>query len=88
MDSSESAGIVEMLVDCNTSLQQIEGLTYESADHQQQISRLLLLNRYGEDFVATATSVPMEDWGDVLMRIGKEECNFFVTELVRRAVNG
>ena len=30
----------------------------------------------------------MELWGDVLMRIGKEDSNYFVTELVRRAVEG
>ena len=88
VDSSISSEIEKMLLDCNTTLQQIEGLRYESVDYQHRISRLLLLNRYGEDFVANATSVPMEHWGDVLMRIVKEECNFFVTELVRRAVEG
>ena len=83
VDSSISGEIEQLLLNCNTTLQQID-----SVDCEHRIGRLLVLNRYGEDFVATATSVPMEDWGDVLMRIGKEECNFFVTELVRRAVNG
>ena len=73
----------------NTTLQELNGfLKYESDDHKSQIRQYLLLNRYREDFVANATSAPMEHWGDLLMGIEKEEGNFVVTELVRRAVEG
>ena len=73
-------------MDCNSTLQQIEGIQYDSVDRERRISRLLLLNRYGVDLVAIASSVAMEHWGDVLMRMGKQQCNFFVTELVKRAL--
>ena len=86
VDSSISGEIEDMFLECNSTLQHIEGLTFASVEYDYRIGRLLLLNRYGEGFVANATSVPMEHWGDVLMRIGKEECHFFLTDLVRRAV--
>jgi len=89
VNPSIGAWIETTLLHCNTSQQKIEGLKYDSVDQQQQISRLLLLNRYGQNFVASnPRSIPMELWGDVLMRIGKEDSNYFVTELVRRAVEG
>ena len=89
VNASISGEIVEMLLlHFNTTLQQIEGLTYESVEDERRIRRLLLLNRYGVDFVANATSVPLKHWGDVLMSIGTEDCNYFVTKLVKRAVEG
>ena len=89
VNSSISGEIVKFLCHGNTTLQQIEGLTYESVEDEHRIRRHLLLNRYRADFVENATSsVPLEDWGDVLMRIGTEECNYFVTELAKRAVEG
>ena len=89
VDPSIRGGIVEMLLYIwNTSLQQIEDLQFQSVDHQHQINRLLLLNRYGQDFVSNPKSVPMEHWGDALRHIGTSDCNCFVTELVRRAVEG
>ena len=90
MDSSISGEMVEMLRHCNTTLQQIKGLKYKSVNHQRQIRQLLLRNRNGADFVANATKIPMEHWGDywgdLLMGIGNEECNFVVTELVKRRI--
>jgi hypothetical protein len=53
------------------------------------------LNLFGKDSVANAHGVHMElwsdvvhvdIWGDVLMRMDNEECNYVVTELVRKAV--
>jgi hypothetical protein len=86
-----------MLRECNTSLQRIEGVRYESSQHEEQINSLLALNERGQDFVENARRVPMELWdarfslavlGDFLNRIDKRECNYFVTELARRALYG
>jgi hypothetical protein len=80
--------IVDMLQDCNTSLQRIEGLQYSSREHEERIDALLALNRYGLDFAANAHCVPMELWSDVLSRISTTECNYFVTKLARQALFG
>jgi hypothetical protein len=86
VDAPTSGEIVKMLQDCNFTLQRLEGIEYDSSEHRDRIDHLLLLNRYGRDFAANARSVPMALWGDVLARISNADCNFFVTELVRRAV--
>lgn len=66
--------IVEKIWPDNTTLQQIEGLTYESLEDEHRIRQTLVVESvsYVMDFVTNATmsSVPLEDWGDVLMRIG------------------
>jgi hypothetical protein len=81
-----SGDIVKMLEDCNFTLQRLEGIEYDSSEHRHRVNHLLLLNRYCRDFAANARSVPVALWGDVLARISNADCNFFVTELVRRAV--
>jgi hypothetical protein len=77
-----------MLRACNNTLQTIEGLQYESLHDEDTINHLLLLNRYSQDFVLSAQSVPVEHWGDVLMRMNKTDCNYVVTGLVLKAVLG
>jgi hypothetical protein len=86
VDEQVSGDIVSMLRDCNTTLEEIEGLQYESGEHAALIDSLLELNRHGETIRTNAHRVPIEVWGDVLCRIGTDDCNFFVTELARRAV--
>jgi hypothetical protein len=83
-----SGAIVAVLRNHNTSLLQIEGLSYESPEHGEQIAHLLALNRHGRDFAANAHRVPLEHWGDVLSRIGAQDCNYFVTKLARMALFG
>jgi hypothetical protein len=88
VDADFSQKIVDMLQDCNTSLQCIEGIRYLSREHEERIDALLALNRYGLDFAANAHRVPMECWSDVLSRISTTECNYFVTKLARQALVG
>jgi hypothetical protein len=80
--------IVAMLEESNTSLKRIEGVAYESPQQGERISHLLGLNLHAPNFVANARRVPMDAWGDVLMRITNADCNHFVTELVHRALAG
>jgi hypothetical protein len=87
LDKAESAQIVEALRDSSTALQQIEGLWYDS--YEEEVNDLLLLNKYGREMVASrGATVPMDRWGDVLMRISNPYCNYVVTELVRAALAG
>jgi hypothetical protein len=85
-DADDGEQVVAMVRDHNATLQRIEGILYESREHAETTRHLLELNRLGEDFVANAHRVPMEHWGGVLIRIGKADCNYFVTELVRKAL--
>jgi regulator of replication initiation timing len=80
-----SEQIVAMLQQFNTTLQQIEGLEYESREHEERINCLLELNRHGKDFAENGDRVPIGLWGDVLSRISNTECNSFVTEKVQQA---
>jgi hypothetical protein len=81
--------IISMLLGCNTTLLSIEGADYESNQDEERIGSLLALNRHGKELVGgNARSVPVELWGDVLCRVSNSGCNFFVTELVRRALFG
>jgi hypothetical protein len=77
-----------MLQEGNTSLQKIEGLEYDSFEHEEQISLLLELNRHREELLSDPRRVPPELWGDVLSRISNADCNFVVTRLVRQALFG
>jgi hypothetical protein len=95
MTASTSAELVNVLQTRNTKLVEIESLGgYDSEADKAEVDRLLQLNRYGQGFVpdvdfdAIARQVPIELWGDVLSRIGTDECNRFVLELVQRAVWG
>jgi hypothetical protein len=83
-----SAELVNVLRDHNTTLEEVQHLAsnVESKTDLCQIERLLMLNRYGRNFVANANCVPMDVWGDVLSRIGTEDCNRFVVKLAERAV--
>jgi hypothetical protein len=84
-----SKEIFLMLLECNTTLLSIEGVEYESNQDEERIGSLLALNRHGKELVGgNARSVPVELWGDVLCRVSNSGCNFFVTELVRRALFG
>jgi hypothetical protein len=85
VDRVVSEEIVRMLQG-NTTLQQIEGLAYASQEHEAQINSLLELNRHGRDFGENGHRVPVNLWGEVLMRISNEDCNRFVTELARKAL--
>jgi hypothetical protein len=88
-DSQVSESIAEMLQNGNTVLQRLEGIAYDSEDRQARIDHLLKLNRYSQDFVAEAgRGVPLESWGDVLTRIDNADCNGFVAELARQALEG
>jgi hypothetical protein len=79
--------IVGMLRDSNTTLQRMEGLVYESAEHDVPIRHLLLMNRYGRDLVRRGRhSVPVEHWGEVLMRISTLHSNQCIVEMVRHAL--
>jgi hypothetical protein len=83
-----SAGIAEALRDGNTGLRQVEGLWYESCT-QEINDMLVVLNRYRRNMVASrGAAVPLERWGDVLMRISNADCSYFVTERVRAALSG
>jgi hypothetical protein len=84
-----SKDIISMLLEYNTTLVSIEGAEYESNQDEERIGSLLALNRHGKELVGgNARSVPVELWGDVLCRVSNSGCNFFVTELVRRALFG
>jgi hypothetical protein len=88
VDPDGSKDIVAMLQEGNTSLQKIEGLEYDSFEHEEQISLLLELNRHREELLSDPRRVPPELWGDVLSRISNADCNFVVTRLVRQALFG
>jgi hypothetical protein len=78
--------IVGMLQGSNTTLQRIEGLVYESAEHDVLIRHLLLMNRYGRNLAHRGRhSVPVEHWGEVLMRISTFHSNQCIVEMVRHA---
>jgi hypothetical protein len=86
----DSAEIVSMLEECNTTLQQIDGLEYENREHEERIEYLLSLNRRGPSFVANASAgrVRLSEWGDFLARISTDDCNQFVVNLARQALFG
>jgi hypothetical protein len=88
VDKSTSEEIAAMLQERNTTLQDIEGVAYESDELEERIRHLLALNRHGEDLVKEARRVPMGLWGEVLSRIGTADCNHFVTKLARQALLG
>jgi hypothetical protein len=81
-----SGKIVAMLEERNTSLKRIDGLACMSRQHEERISSLLELNRYGQEFAENFRTVPVGLWGDVLCRISTPDCNFVVTKLVRAAL--
>jgi rubrerythrin len=80
-----SQQIVAMLQQFNTTLHQIQGLEYESREHEERINYLLKLNRHGKDFAEKGDRVPIGLWSDVLSRISNAECNYFVTKKVKQA---
>jgi hypothetical protein len=86
VDASISEEIVAMLEERNTTLLRIEGLAYESRQHQERIEYLLELNRRGPSFASNAHQVPLEQWGDLLCRISNADCNYLVIKLARQAL--
>jgi hypothetical protein len=88
VEASISAEIDRVLRIRNTTLAELRGLQCEVQEQQDEITRLLALNRHGHDFLRNALGVPLQVWGDVLMRISNEDCNYFVAALARQTVVG
>jgi hypothetical protein len=85
---SDSAELMQVLSEHNTTLEEIKGLRIESEAQREQINQLLALNRYGRNFIASPHQVPLDLWGDILSRVSTDECNRFLVDLARRAVLG
>jgi hypothetical protein len=80
-----SEEIFEVLRASNATLLRMKGFAYKSAEDRDRSQYLLLLNRYGRDFVASGRrNVPAENWGEVPMWISSCDCNYLATELVRQ----
>jgi hypothetical protein len=89
VDNETSEALVTMLRKRNASLVELVGLSHESREHEEQIASLLALNRHGRDFAdGSYHCVPVDLRGEVLSRISNADCKYFVTKLVRWAVNG
>jgi hypothetical protein len=88
LSNEVSENLVTILQEHNTSLQHVEGVSYESREHESRINELLELNRYAVAFNENAFRVPMNLWGGVLNRIDKRKCNDFVRMLAQQALNG
>jgi hypothetical protein len=89
-DASTSEEIVNLLRNHNTTLTDINGLTYLSEPHGLEINWLLKLNRYKRQFLLDPGLVPAGVWKYVFRRLQVDRrvdvMYHFVNGLIRRSV--
>jgi hypothetical protein len=90
VNAATSAAMVDVLRNHNTTLTELQGLTYEAESHHKEIEWLLALNRYERQFLFHHERVPAGLWPHVLVRIRSDEREdvmyHFVNRRIRRSV--